>query len=854
MSFTRKSKILLTILAVPLILIVAAIVVLKVMFTGDKLKALVIPRIEEAIHRPVAVNDISLALFPSLGLDVDGLTIANRQGTGFSETPFLTLDRLRLNVKILPLFSGRIEVSSVVLDKPKLLIETTEANQTNYADLGGTPETTTVSRSAPPTTPAPPAATGGALSISGFRLNDGSVDLVNRKENSATRIRDLNADLSLAWQSGVLTVTSTASLGDLSYGSMDAPLISGLKISLAPKITYDSQKDLLTIERGDVNVQSMSMTLVGTVADVRKTMKLDLKAGSDNLNIAELLSLVPKEYMKNAEGLSGKGTAAVQIAVTGTVSDSTTPDIEGTINATGASVQYAKLPKPISNITIVSRFVKTKALEEFQVQKLTASLGENPIALTMDIRNFSDPSVALTFQGSLNLAEINQYYPLEAGTSLTGAMKADVNIAGKVKDPSTLKATGSMQFQNVTARTASTEKPVQDLNGSVVFNNQIVESKNLSMTIGKTDLSLAFWLKNYLSLASTDKNAPRPAANVTLQSKHLYTSDIMREEAPPPKAGSPAPAPTSSGAQSAPKTTERKTTTTLPFPTMEIDVNGTVGTFTMQKYEFTNVRLSMHVANGVVTMQNFSMNAFGGSVISKGSVSLQNPDKPLFDLTLDANGVDAPTMLTHFTSFGSRLKGNLTMNTTMKGALNDTLGLVPNSLDGEGKVMIQNGSLEGFKVNQRIADALKLPDLQNIAFKDWSNTFLIKNGRVVIKDLKISALNADYIVNGSQGIDGSLDYVTSLYLPASTSAKVSVGGFAGDAINAFKDPSGRLQFDFNIGGTTDDPKVQLNTEAQRKRVEEAAKQKVQEEAKKLEEQAKEKAGDVLRNIFKGKKK
>ncbi len=856
MSFTRKSKILLALLAVPLILIVAAVVVLKVMFTSDKLKALVIPRIEDAIHRPVAVNDIGLTLLPSIGLDVDGLSIANRQGPGFSETPLVTLDKLHLNVKIMPLFSGRIVVSSVVVDKPKLLIETNEANETNYADLTGPPETTAVAQPAPTITRPQEPSTVGALSISGFRLNDGSIDLVNQKDNSATRIRDLNADLSLDWQSGVLTIASNASVGDLSYGSVDAPLISGLKISLAPKIVYDSQKDILTMEKGDVNVQSMSLSLVGTVSDVQKVMRLDLKAGSDNLNIAELLSLVPKEYMKNAEGLSGKGTASVHLSVTGTMSDSTTPDVEGTINTTGASVQYAKLPKPISNIAIVSRFVRSKTLEEFYIEKLTASLGDNPVALTMDVRNFENPSLTLTFKGSLNLAEINQYYPLEAGTSVSGIMTADVNIAGEVKDPSTLKATGTMQFLDVTAKTASTEKPVQNLTGSITFNNQLVESKDLSMTIGKSDLSLAFWLKNYLSLASTDKNAPRPVANITLQSKHLYTADIMKEEAPVQQTSSPAPQKTTPAARTEAKPTEKVSgqKTTLPFPTMEIDVTGNVGTFTMQQYEFTGVRMTMHISNGVVSMQNFSMNAFGGSVISKGSVNLQNPEKPVFDLALDVNGVDAPTMLTHFTSFGSRLKGKLTMNTTMKGALNDTLGIIPNTLDGDGKVMIQNGSLDGFKVNQSIANALKLPDLQNIAFKDWSNNFIVKDGRVVIKDLKISALNADYVVNGSQGIDGSLDYATSLYLPATTSSKVSVGGFAGEAINAFKDPSGRLKFDFNVGGTTDDPKVQLNTEEQRKRVEDAAKQKVQEEAKKLEDKAKEKAGDVLRNIFKGKKK
>ncbi len=862
MPITRKSKILLTVAAVPLVVIVVAAITLKFVFTGDRLKSLVIPRIEEATHRSVAVNAISLSLFPAIGIDVDGVQIANRRGPGFSTDPFLSLERLRVNVKLLPLVRGRVEVSSVVLDRPKLLIETNEERETNYDDLSGTaeqPQATPPSREPSINTPAPgsapasqPAQPEGALSISGFRLNDGEIDYVDHKENSATRLRGVNSDLTLDWQSGRLTVETKTSIADLSYGSVETPLISGLRVSLAPRMVYDAQNDELTIEKGDITVQDMSMTLVGTVKEVKSTRNLDLSMGSANLNIAELLSLVPKEYMKNAEGLSGKGNAAVQINISGAVSDSSSPDVKGSIKADGASVQYAKLPKPISNISIVSNFTRSRSSQEFRIEKLTASLGENPIAMSMSIHDFADPSMALAVQGSMNLAEINQYYPLEQGTSLSGKLSVNVNVSGKVKDPSTLKADGTLQFSNVTAQSSTSRKPVRDLNGTILFNNQLIESKNLSMSIGHSDLSLAFWLKNYLSLASTDKSVPRPVANVTLQSKHLYTADIMTEEGAGQKpAAAPAAQTASSPAQPAVKTPAPKTT--LPFPTMEIDVNGTVGTFTMQNYEFTNVRMMMHIANGVVTMQNFSMDAFGGSVISKGSVSLQNPEKPVFDMSLDMNSVDAPTLLTHFTSFGSRLKGRLTMNTTMKGALNDTLGVVPSTLDGAGKVMIQNGSLNGFKVNQSIASALKLPDLENVAFKDWSNGFTIKDGRIQIKDLKISALNGDYVVNGSQGIDGSLDYATSLYLPEKTSSAISVGGFTGDAINAFKDPTGRLKFDFNVGGTTDDPKVQLNTDAARKRVEDLAKQKVQDEAKKLEEQAKKKAGDVLRNIFKGKK-
>ncbi len=857
MAFTKKSKIILIIVAVPLVLIAAAILAVELLFTSSKLKAMIVPRIEEATHRSVALNDIGLTLFPAIGVRIDGLSISNRKGDGFSDAPFISLDHLRLNVKIIPLLSGNLEISSITVDRPRILVETNSANQTNYADLTS-PEKTPAG--APPAA-GPPTKGGsenaGVLLISDLNLTNGAVDYVNYKDNSATRIRGLNVGLSLQWEAGKLVILSKGSIDSLSYGGVDDALISGLRLSFAPHLVYEMQSDLLTIEPGPMTVQDMSLTFGGKVKDVRKSMELDLSVGSDQLNIADLLSLVPKEYMKKAEGLSGKGTVAAHISITGIISDSSSADIRGTISGQGASIQYAKLPKPISNITIQTDFVRSKANQEFRVEKFTANLGDNPIAMTLTVHNFADPSVALSFRGAMNLADVDQFYPLEKGTELSGKLSSDISVAGRIKDPNGIRASGTMTFDGVTAKTSSSRRPVQNVNGSIAFNNQIIESKNLTMTIGGSDLSLAFWLKNYLSLMSTDKNAPRPTANLTLQSKHLNTADIMgnpEEAGPGQGAGSPGAPRANAGAPGGTAVKGSSQQTTLPFPNMEMDVSGSVGTFTMQKFEFTNVRMMMHIANGIVTMQNFSLDAFGGSVISKGSVNMQKPGRPLFDISLDINGVEANTLLPHFTSFGSRLKGRMTMNTAMKGALNDTLGLIPGTLDGNGRVQIQNGSLDGFKVNEAIASALKLPDLRTINFKDWSNRFVIQNGRVLIKDLKISALNADYVVNGSQGIDGSLDYATTLFLPESASSKVSVGGFAGEALNAFKDQSGRLKFDFNIGGTTDDPKVQLNTEGPRKRVEELAKQKLQDEAKKVGEQAKQKAGDLLKNIFKKGKK
>jgi len=267
----------------------------------------------------------------------------------------------------------------------------------------------------------------------------------------------------------------------------------------------------------------------------------------------------------------------------------------------------------------------------------------------------------------------------------------------------------------------------------------------------------------------------------------------------------------------------------------------------MEKFELTNVRAAMNIMEGVVTLRNFSGNAYNGTLATKGTLDMRDPKQTPFDLSLQMNNLDVHQFLPEFTSFGSRLYGSLTMTTDLHGALDDTLGLIPQTLNGGGTVQMKSGKVEGVKVNQSLAGLLSLPDLSVVNFKDWQNSFTIANGRMVLKDLKIAALNADYTINGSMGFDGSIDYVMTLLLSPEASKGIKlpgVTGFAGQAVDLFKDPSGRIKLDFNVTGTSDSPKVSLNTDAARKKAEDIAKQQL----KKLEEEAKKKAGDILKEF------
>jgi len=180
---SRKAKVWLIVASIPVILIVGAVFALKAYFTSDRLKALIVPQIEQATNRSVAINDISLSVFPAIAVDMEGFTMSNRKGEGFSQSPFLALDGLSVSVSLMPLLRGNVEITTVVLDRPKVLVETNKAGVTNYADMtetsGAAGEDTSTSTSS---------SMAGFL-LSNLLINNGSVDYIDYKGNSAMKVR-----------------------------------------------------------------------------------------------------------------------------------------------------------------------------------------------------------------------------------------------------------------------------------------------------------------------------------------------------------------------------------------------------------------------------------------------------------------------------------------------------------------------------------------------------------------------------------------------------------------------------------------------------------------------------------------
>ena len=485
MALSKSAKIWIIVLSIPVALIVCCVIAVKLYFTSDRLKAFIIPKIEDATHRTVEVGDISLSVFPTLAVSIDNLSISNPAGSTFDRNTFLSLDNLKLKVKLLPLIQSRAEIDYIIITHPVIYMEITKDGKKNYSsEESGKPANTKVTVESSNT---------GALLLSNLEITNGEIEQVDKKYDAHMLIQGLNQTCSVEALPGEnnIVISGTSSIDAFSYGSLKMWYLSSQPISGSVKLSYNIHDDALSFDEAAFKVRDLPLKISGSVSHLTQPeLMMNLDVSSPGADMASLLSLIPPDMLKKTAGLSSSGDVKFSLTMKGPSSATMNPGMSGSFTVTNGKVQYASLPKSITNINVAGSFQKPPAPVgslsggNFTIDKLTATVGSNSLDGKVAVTNFGDPNLTASFGGTLSLDEVKEFYPLEQGTEMGGIMKANVSVAGKPKTPQTMKASGTIGFQNVTIKTAGSPKPLKNLNGTITFNNQSIESKQLAMNVG----------------------------------------------------------------------------------------------------------------------------------------------------------------------------------------------------------------------------------------------------------------------------------------------------------------------------------------------------------------------------------
>lgn len=138
------------------LLAVAAAVAAPFLIPVDQVRAALSKAVKDATGRELAIEgDLKVTVLPILGLSADKASLSNASWAG--PEPMLTLGRIEAGVKLMPLLSGRVEVTRFVLDHPVVNLATDKQGRGNWEFQ---PQAATAPRPAP--APGTPAASSGA--------------------------------------------------------------------------------------------------------------------------------------------------------------------------------------------------------------------------------------------------------------------------------------------------------------------------------------------------------------------------------------------------------------------------------------------------------------------------------------------------------------------------------------------------------------------------------------------------------------------------------------------------------------------------------------------------------------------
>jgi len=414
-------KTFLKILAGFLIVIIVLFVGLNLYFTDDRLKATVMPYVNDAVGREVQVESMSLTLFSTF--PQPGLSIRSMVVPGPEEAPsdtLLSLEEFIVGVELFSLLGDEISVSEIRILDPKFTYRIFEDGTTNIDFL-----------TQPEEEPAEEAE-GYSLNIPYFSITGGTFGFDDRTSNTSVIAEGFDANISLRYADRINS-TIDIEVEGLSLSSGGNRYLSGLSVSLSETSTIDPENETITLESGTFSIRGMALNLTGTIGGWSgEAPVIDLQFSSSSDNFGELLRLAPPEYDEQLAGLESRGALSITGAVSGTVGGDRIPSFNADVTVTDGYLKNPDLPQPIQGIQI-----RLNASNELvTVEAFEARAGTNFITANGKLERPLDDNgpFSLKLRGDVDLSEVESFYSLADFDieRLGGMLKVNATASGRL--------------------------------------------------------------------------------------------------------------------------------------------------------------------------------------------------------------------------------------------------------------------------------------------------------------------------------------------------------------------------------------------------------------------------------------
>jgi AsmA-like C-terminal region len=740
------------------IILIVLLVLMGVAFAAPfifkgKIIALAKKEINNNLNARVEFTDIDISFFkhfPKVAASLKNLQVTGQDE--FSADTLFSAKDIDIALNLMSVIRGTgFKVYSVNVDEPRIHVIVAKDGKANWDIVKpDTAATATATENKP-----------FQLNLQSYSITNGYLKYDDAAGNMSSEIINLNHNGSGDFTSDLFTLTTKTTADAVSFVYGKVPYFSKTKTSIDADIQVDNKTNKYSFKTDKVLLNELKLNTEGFFQLVNDSVyNMDIKYNAPSTDFKNILSLIPVVYQKNFASVKTSGAAIFNGFVKGIYSSNQIPAYNLNLDIKNGFFQYPDLPKPVKNINLTVKIDNPDGITDHTVVDIRQGhieMDNEPFDFRVLVKTpVSDMFVDAVAKGKLDLSKVAQLVKLEAGTTLSGLLNANVNVNGFVsaiqnQQYDKFNAAGTVNLSNFSYASKAYPDGVKLNSLLASFNPRNVTLSDLTGQYLKTNFSANGTIDNLLAYLLKNQSL---SGVLNIKADQMNLNDWMGTSA---------------------DTLSKQTASSAPFAVpanLNFTVNAGVDKVRYDNVDLQNLAGSLTIKDETVSINNVKSSALDGTINLNGFYSTKlSKKKPDINLSYEVKDLDVQKTFNAFNTvqklmpIGKFLGGKINSQLSFTGKLGDNMMPDLSSLTGNGNLLLIEGFLKKFAPLEKLATTLNVKELESISIKDVKNYIEFANGKVLVKPFKIKINQIDMEIGGMHGFDQSMDYVINMKLP-----------------------------------------------------------------------------------------
>ncbi|WP_378185612.1 AsmA-like C-terminal region-containing protein [Aquimarina sp. W85] len=832
----------LKIIGIIIALIIIALISIPFLFKNT-IKDKVRYAINKEVNATVDFKDISVNLFrsfPQASVIVDELSIITAEP--FAGDTLVFTKKLSLEMSVKELFknaSEPIAINQIKINEALINIKVDSLGRFNY-DIAKKDKTS------PTPTSQEDQGEPFVFNLQDLEINNSSF-VYNDQVSKTLIVLDsltISGKGDISQQQSEVTLEANSRI---SMGLDGIEYLTNNNLSLNAVVAIDLEQQRYTFKENTGYINQLPLTFDGFIEMHENDTEIDIKFKTPNSDFRNFLAVIPQTYAKNLDGITTTGDFTVDGKVKGIVNDTQIPTLNVKISSNNASFKYPDLPKSVKNINLNTSLINTTGMVDdtyIDLDQLTFTIDNDVFAAKGNFKNITkNMLVDMAVNGTLNLANLSQAYPIQLEEKLQGFIKANVATnfdlqSLEKEDYEKIKTNGQATLQNFEYTAVEFPNTIQIDEAQINFKPGTITLDKLNLTTGKSDVKATGTINNLLGFLFTNQQLK---GDFDVQSNTLYVNDFMTQAEP-----------TATDTSNKEEKTGTPSSSEFKIPSfLDARLGFAASTIVYDNLSLKNAKGVIRIKDETASLEKVTSSLFDGIIALDGNVSTKS-ETPSFGMKLNLDKIDIAEsfkgmeLLRSLAPIAKALTGLLSTDLELNGNLTSDLTPQLNTLKGNALAEILNAKVNSSetKLLSKLDGALDFIDLDNLDLKDIKTALSFDDGKINVKPFDFEVKGIKITAQGNHSFTNEMNYAVSLDLPAKY-----LGDDLGSTLSKLNEEdlsNMTVAVPIGISGNFDNPMINLDTKA-------AVKQLTQQIVAKQKEKAKDKivskGKDVLSNIL-----